>query len=169
AGSPSVHFRRISDSCSGVGVHTDFAVIRGVASAAEGAGLSGRANGTTPLNVAQQNARAVKIARVILFLLVISSGYFFWRRAGQGNISPGSHHSNYSEPPPGTKTREAVERYTSFCSVRTRMLRISPFFFLLRGVSNFSKYSLFSTTFSCSRKGPKEIGVCKPWKNASPP
>src|SRR5579862_8906906 len=77
AGSPSVHFRRISDSCSGVGVHTDFALIREAMPAPEAAALSGRADGTNQWKVAQHNARAVKIAgRVILFVLVISSGYF---------------------------------------------------------------------------------------------
>src|SRR3984957_13603633 len=74
AGSPSVHLRRMSDSCSGVGVHTAFAVIGDVESAAGAARLSEGANRTKPLNVAQHNARAVKIARVILFDLVISSG-----------------------------------------------------------------------------------------------
>lgn len=96
-------------------------MIRGGESAAEAGTRRGRAKGTNQLNVAQHTARAVKIARVILFLLA---------RATQ----------SYSEPPPGTKTRVAVERSTSLCSVRTRMLRISPFFFLLRGVSNFSQY-----------------------------
>src|ERR1700746_2933890 len=65
AGSPSVHFRRISESCSGVGVHADFAVMRGVESGAGAARPSGRANGTNQLNVAQHTATAVKIARVI--------------------------------------------------------------------------------------------------------
>ena len=122
----------MSDSCSGVGVHTDFALIGDAVSAPEAAALSGRADGTNQLNVTQHNATAVKIAgRVILFLLAASRTL---------NTTPGSRYSNYSEPPPGTKIRVAVERSTSFCSVRTRKLRISPFFFLLRGVSNFSQY-----------------------------
>src|SRR5579864_9666245 len=92
AGSPSVHFRRTSDSCSGVGAHTDFAVIGGVESAAEGAGLSGRAKGTNQLKVAQHNAKAAKIAgRVILFHVAASRTRI---------TAAGSRCSNYSEPPP---------------------------------------------------------------------
>src|ERR1700722_3008745 len=87
AGSPSVHFRRMSDSCSGVGVHTAFAVIGDIESAPGAARPREGANGTNPPNVAQQNARAVKIARVILFLLVVSSGYFFWREPDRETIA----------------------------------------------------------------------------------
>ncbi len=47
-------------------------MIRGVESGAEAARSSGRANGTNQLNVAQHTARAVKIARVILFYLAAS-------------------------------------------------------------------------------------------------